>query len=33
LYVVLTRATQRMVTVGTDDTWLRRVHDHVAPEH
>ena len=25
LYVVLTRAVQRMVTVGSDDTWLRRV--------
>jgi DNA helicase IV len=25
LYVILTRAVQRLVTVGTDDNWLRRV--------
>jgi DNA helicase IV len=25
LYVVLTRAVQRMLTVGSDDAWLRRV--------
>jgi hypothetical protein len=29
LYVVLTRATQRLISVSTDDTWLRRVRDQV----
>ena len=32
LYVVLTRATQRLVTVSTDATWLRRVRDSVPTE-
>jgi hypothetical protein len=32
LYVVLTRATQRLITVSTDDSWLRRVRDFVPPE-
>jgi superfamily I DNA/RNA helicase len=27
LYVVLTRATQRLVTVGTDSGWLDRLRD------
>jgi DNA helicase IV len=31
LYVVLTRATQRLVTVSTDDTWLRHVRDRARP--
>jgi hypothetical protein len=32
LYVVLTRATQRLISVSTDDAWLRRVRDSVPPE-
>jgi hypothetical protein len=32
LYVVLTRATQRMISVSTDDAWLRRVRDGVAAD-
>jgi hypothetical protein len=32
LYVVLTRATQRLVSVSTDDTWLRLVRDSVPAE-
>jgi hypothetical protein len=32
LYVVLTRATQRLISVSTDDTWLRRVRDSVPAE-
>jgi hypothetical protein len=32
LYVVLTRATQRLISLSTDDAWLRRVRDSVPPE-
>jgi DNA helicase IV len=31
LYVVLTRATQRLITLATDDTWLRHVRDRARP--
>jgi len=33
LYVVLTRATQRMLTVGSDQAWLRRVRDQEPSQH